>query len=181
MKNIFTIIDYKLLPFLAFPANIALFVMMMITMTDIVGRSLFNAPIMGSIEVTQIALAIMIVCAFPLVIRDEAHISVDLLDAWVPRWLVPWRQLCIHLMAVVALSLLTWQIYKYADRAFRYGDVTEFLRVPRGYILSTMTLMGGVSVVSSLARVIHYVFVIAGWQPLEAKHDNEHLKEMPHD
>lgn len=181
MKKIRNTIETKLLPLLAFPANVALFVMMIITIADIVGRSVFNTPIMGSIEVTQIALAIMIVCVFPLVIRDETHISVDLLDNMIPRWVVPWRQLCIHLMAVIALSLLTWQIYKYADRAFRYGDVTEFLRVPRGYILAIIAVMGAVSVLSSLLRVLHYIAVITGRQSIEISSNDTPFEDVEHD
>lgn len=152
----------KLLSLLVYPTNLALFVMMMITVVDIIGRSVFNAPIMGSVEVTQVSLAIMIVCAFPLIVRDEEHISVDLLDHFIPRWLTPYRQLCIHLMSAVAVSLLTWQLYKYAVRAFRYGDVTEFLRIPIGYVLAIMAFMGAVSVLSSVLRVWYYLGVILG-------------------
>lgn len=161
MKKSTNIFD-KLLTLLAYPTNLALFVMMMITVVDIIGRSVFNAPIMGSVEVTQVSLAIMIVCAFPLIVRDEGHISVDLLDNFIPRWLTPYRQLCIHLMSAVAVSLLTWQLYKYAVRAFRYGDVTEFLRIPIGYVLAIMAVMGAISVFSSLLRVWHYFGVILG-------------------
>lgn len=157
MTNKLLNLNDKLLSLLVFPANIALFTMMMITIADIIGRSVFNAPVLGSVEVTQIALVVMIVCAFPLVVRDESHISVDLLDNVFPTWLVPWRQIAIHLIAAVSLSLLTWQLYKYANRAFRYGDVTEFLRFPRGYIYAMMALMGGVSVLSSLLRLFYYV------------------------
>lgn len=157
MNKKFLTLNDKLLSWLILPANIALFTMMMITITDIVGRSLFDAPVLGSVEVTQISLAVMIVCAFPLAVHDESHISVDLLDNVFPRWLVPWRQIVIHIIAAIALSLLTWQLYKYANRAFRYGDVTEFLRFPRGYVYAVMALMGGVSVLSSLLRMLSYV------------------------
>lgn len=152
----------KLLSLLTFPANLALFIMMMITVVDIIGRSVFNAPILGSVEVTQVSLAVMVVCAFPLIVHDESHISVDLLDNIIPRWLAPWRQLCVHLMSAVVLSLLTWQLYKYAARAFRYGDVTEFLRIPIGYVLAVMAFMGAVSVLVCLLRVWHYVRVVFG-------------------
>ncbi len=152
----------KLLLILTFPANLALFVMMMVTVFDIIGRSVFNTPIMGSIEITKIALAIMIVCAFPLIVRDEGHISVDLLDSIVPKWLMPLRQLCVHFASALAIALLTWQLYKYAVRAFRYGDVTEFLRIPLGYVLAVMVVMGVISVFSSLLRVWHYVGVTLG-------------------
>lgn len=162
----------RLLSLLVFPANLALFVMMMITVADIIGRSVFNSPILGSVEVTKIALAIMIVCAFPLIVRDEGHISVDLLDNFIPQWLVPWRQLSIHLMSVIAISLLTWQLYKYTLRAFRYGDVTEFLRIPLGYVLAVMAIMGAVSVFSSLLRVWHYAEMVLG------RHSQESIKPI---
>lgn len=155
-------INNRILSLLVYPANLALFTMMMVTIANIVGRSVFNKSVMGSVEITQISLAIMIVCAFPLAVQEESHISVDLLDNFIPSWLVPWRQVGIHLIATVALSLLTYQLYKYAERAFRYGDVTEFLRIPISYVYAVMALMGGVAVLSSILRSLHYVSLIFG-------------------
>lgn len=181
MKRYLNFIDNKFLPLFAIPANIALFVMMMITMIDIAGRTFFGKPIMGSIEVTQISLAIMIVCAFPLLIRDEAHISVDLLDNFIPRWIVPWRQLIIHLIATIALLFLSWQVYRYADRAFQYGDVTEFLRMPRGIIFGIIAFMGIVSAISSLVKVIYYLGIIIRIQPAQTDIDFSKVEDKQHD
>ncbi|MGY0398608.1 MAG: TRAP transporter small permease [Ostreibacterium sp.] len=166
MKKIQSFLLKKyLFSILVLSTNIALFVMMMITVADIILRSLLNAPITGSIEITQFSLAIMIVCAFPMLVWDESHISVDLLDNIIPQWVVPWRQLVIHLVAVIALSLLTLQLYQYGQRASRYGDVTEFLRIPKGYALYMMSAMGGVTVLMSGLRFFYYLSIILGGQP----------------
>jgi len=142
------------LPVLTWLTNIALLVMMLITVVDVLCRSL-NAPILGSIELTQYALTMMVVSAFPIVITDEDHISVDLLEPVIPQLLAVWRDIFIHLLAAIAFIMITAFLYKLSGRAFRDGEMTMFLHLPKGYILSFMALMGCVAALSSIMRAIH--------------------------
>lgn len=173
MNCLFDFIEKRLLSLIAWPAMLALFVMMMVTIIDIVGRSLLNLPIRGSVEITEMALAIMIVFIFPLVVWQETHISVDLLDNVIPRWIVSWRQLFIHASAAIVLFFLSKQLFKYAGRAISYGDVTEFLRIPKGYIFYAMSAMGFVSMGVSALLSIKYALVIVRPQfnEQEIRHD----------
>lgn len=147
-------IEYKLLPILNWPAMLMLFAMMMITVFDVIGMKLFDSPLKGSIELTQMALAAMIFCVFPLVCWDEAHISVDLLDRFVPRPIVLIRRIAIHFAAAVVLVLLSLKLQDFAVRSMRYGDVTEFLRIPTGYLIYVMAGMGWLSAAISVLKAV---------------------------
>ena len=153
-------IERVLLPVLSWPAMLMLFAMMMITVCDVIGIKIIGSPLKGGIELTQLSLAVMIFCTFPLVCWDEAHVSVDLLDRFVPQTLVFLRRIVIHLMAAVALVLLSLKLQDFAARSMRYGDVTEFLRIPLGYLVYVMAGMGWLSAVISLLKA--FVIIQAG-------------------
>ena len=57
-----------------------LFLLMLLTLIDVVGRYGFNAPVNGSYEITELLLAAIIFSALPLVSAKDAHITVDLID-----------------------------------------------------------------------------------------------------
>ena len=57
-----------------------LFLMMMITAVDVVGRYVFNKPLAGGFEVTEMMLAALIYCGLPLVSQRREHIVIDTFD-----------------------------------------------------------------------------------------------------
>ena len=59
---------------------VVLFLMMMITAVDVAGRYLFNRPIAGGFELTEILLAALIYCGLPLVSARREHIVIDTFD-----------------------------------------------------------------------------------------------------
>lgn len=63
-----------------------LLVLMLITLVDVVGRYGFNSPVNGSFEITELLLAAIIFSALPLVVAKDQNITVDLIDAFVPRF-----------------------------------------------------------------------------------------------
>ncbi|SFC01066.1 TRAP-type C4-dicarboxylate transport system, small permease component [Marinospirillum celere] len=145
-------------------AGISLLSMMLITTVDVLGRFFFNAPLLGAIELMQLALAIVIFCAFPIVCWKEEHISIDLLDTWVPAWVVPWRQLVINGLCAFALYIMAGRIQVFANRAFSYGDVTEFLKIPMGYLIVLMAVMAWIAAVLCALRAFTYIPEIFGYK-----------------
>jgi len=58
-----------------------LFLMMIITAVDVVGRYVLNQPLPGGFEMTEMALAVLIYAALPLVSMRREHIVIDTLDS----------------------------------------------------------------------------------------------------
>ena len=54
--------------------------MMLVTAVDVAGRYLFNKPIAGGFELTEILLAALIYCGLPLVSARRDHIVIDTFD-----------------------------------------------------------------------------------------------------
>lgn len=146
--------DKGLVALLRWPAIFAILAMMMVTVVDVFARSFLGEPLKGSIELTQLLLGLMVFAAFPIVVWRQQHICVDLFDNFIPSWFVAWRQFIINAAAVLAMILLAKQFGKLAARAISYGDVTEFLRIPKFYLLYAMMALAWVSAVMSALRAL---------------------------
>ncbi|WP_355660526.1 TRAP transporter small permease [Halomonas salifodinae] len=138
-------------------AGATLFALMLLTTADVTGRYFFNNPILGTVELTQLMLAAVVFLSLPVVCWREAHISVDLLDAVFPRSLIWFRQLVVNGVCCAALWVMTRRVWALGERAFAWGDVTEFLRLPLGYLIYLMALMLGLSALLLALRALGYL------------------------
>ncbi|GAA3540553.1 TRAP transporter small permease [Zobellella aerophila] len=142
---------------LTFIAGSSLFAMMLLTFADVVGRNLFNHPIVGAIELLQVLLALMLFSAFPLVTWKEEHICVDLLDSRFPARWVNLRQLAINLLCAVALGLVAMRNWELAGRSLDYQEMTDMLGIPLGYVTYFIAVMGGLAALLTLGNGILYL------------------------
>ncbi|WP_416138707.1 TRAP transporter small permease [Halomonas sp. HK25] len=138
-------------------AGATLFGMMLLTTADVSGRYFFNSPILGAVELTQLMLAALVFLSLPVVCWRQEHVSVDLLDAIFPVRLIWVREVVVNLVVTVALWAMAQRVWALAERAFDWGDVTEFLRIPRGYLIGLIATMLALSALLTLARAVLYL------------------------
>lgn len=100
------------------------------TMLDVVLRWLFNRPIKGLIDVTELAVVVVLAACFPVVIAQRGNITIRFLGAAagprVARWLDAFGSLA--LLAFVAL--VSWQLVAYTAELAASGRTTWLLRLP---------------------------------------------------
>jgi TRAP-type transport system small permease protein len=138
-------------------AGATLFALMLLTTADVTGRYFFNSPILGTVELTQLMLAAVVFLSLPVVCWREEHISVDLLDSVFPPRLIWIRQVIVNLIITAALWVMARRVWALAERAFEWGDVTEFLRIPRGYLIGLIAIMLVISALLTLGRAVLYL------------------------
>ncbi|MFW3616998.1 MULTISPECIES: TRAP transporter small permease [Halomonadaceae] len=138
-------------------AGATLFAMMLLTTADVAGRFFFNSPILGTVELTQLMLAAVVFLSLPVVCWREEHVSVDLLDTIFPARLIWIRQLLVNLIVTAALWVMASRVWALGARAFQWGDVTEFLRIPVGYLIYLIAAMLAVSALLTLLRAVRYL------------------------
>ena len=138
---------------LGIAASAILFCMMTLTFVDVVLRYVFNRPLRGGFEVTELMLLALIFAGLPLVTHAGEHVTMDLID----RWLSPRaRNALSRLMEAVSAALmfaLTWFMWIKAQRIAGYGDTTDVLRIAVGPFVYFMTAMIALSGLIHLARV----------------------------
>jgi TRAP-type C4-dicarboxylate transport system permease small subunit len=134
-------------------AALLLFSLMMLTTVDVVSRYIFNWPLRGGFEVTELLLLTLIFAGLPLASRGGEHVTLDFIDRALPptgRRLL--RQLVDFVCGVIILGL-AWRVWVKADKISAYGDTTEVLRLPVGPFVYFMALMVAVTGVVHLAKV----------------------------
>jgi len=131
---------------LGLAASAILFCMMTLTFVDVVLRYVFNRPLRGAFEVTELMLLVLIFAGLPLVTHANEHVTMDLID----RWLSPrLREALTRMTEAISAALmftLTWFMWIKAQRIAGYGDTTDVLRIAVGpfvYFMVAMILLSG--------------------------------------
>ena len=130
-------------------ASAILFAMMLLTVVDVVARYVFNRPLRGAFEVTELMLLVLIFAGLPLVSFADEHAVMDFID----RVLRPRSQRrlerFVQLLNAAFMFLLTWLVWLKANRIWGYRDTTDVLRIVYGPFVYFM------AVTLALAGVIH--------------------------
>ena len=127
-----------------------------VTCVDVIGREVFRAPIKGADELTVVFMAISVYAVFGSITWRENHVCVDLIDMVWPKPLVGARQIALNLVAAAFMTAVTWRVWIVAGRLWDDGEVTEYLRIPRGALAYVFAVMCGIAVLCLLANCIRY-------------------------
>jgi TRAP-type C4-dicarboxylate transport system permease small subunit len=135
-------------------AALLLLGLMLLTTVDVVSRYIFNWPLRGAFEITELLLLTLIFAGLPLASRAGEHVTLDFID----RPLAPsgrrlLRRLIDLLCGAIVLGL-AWRVWAKADKIAAYGDTTEVLRLPVSPFVYVMALMVAITGVVHLAKAI---------------------------
>ena len=137
-------LDVPLQHALGLASAVVLFLMMMTTAVDVGGRYLFNKPLAGGFELTEIMLAALIYCGLPLVSARREHIVIDTFDGFFSRRLRRGLDIVAEVVCAAALAGVGFLIFKRALRVSEYADTTSVLKLPLApvvYLMATMIVI----------------------------------------
>jgi TRAP-type C4-dicarboxylate transport system permease small subunit len=129
-------------------ASTILLAMMLLTFVDVVARYVFNRPLRGAFEVTELMLLVLIFAGLPLVSFTDEHAVMDFIDRALGRRARDLQRV-VHVASAAFMFLLTWLTWLKADRIWAYRDATDVLRIVYGPFVYFMAVTLG------LAGVIH--------------------------
>ena len=138
-----------------------LFSMMVLTFIDVWGRYIFNAPVPGGFEITELMMATLIFAGLPLVTLNDEHISVDLIDQFFPRSLLRWRDALVGILCTVMVAVLSHRMWLKAQEQAEYGDMTAALYIPVAPVTYFM------AVTSALTCVL---LIVLTWAKFTGRH-----------
>ena len=122
-------------------AAILLFCLMAVTTVDVIGRYLFNIPLRGGFEMTELLLLTLIFAGLPLVSRADEHVTMDFIDGMLGERGRQFIRRFVDLLCGAILVGLAWRVYIKAGKIAGYGDTTDILRIPVGPFVYLMALM----------------------------------------
>jgi TRAP-type C4-dicarboxylate transport system permease small subunit len=134
---------------LGIAASAILFLMMCLTFVDVVARYVFNRPIRGGFEVTELLLLVLIFAGLPLVSHADEHVTMDFVDRVLKPRARAWLSRLVDLLVAALMFFMCWQVIIKAGRIASYGDATDVLRIVYGPFVYFSAAMIG------LAGLIH--------------------------
>jgi TRAP-type C4-dicarboxylate transport system permease small subunit len=139
---------------------VILFLMMLLTFSDVMGRY-FVVPIMGTYELTELGLALMVFFSLGMTQIHKEHTAIGLL---VDRFSLRTQALIdtvIYLISLILILVTTWQLLQYAGILKAGNYETGDLRLPVyifvmvgavGLLIYSLTLLVGLF--KSLHRMV---------------------------
>jgi TRAP-type C4-dicarboxylate transport system permease small subunit len=129
--------------------------LMLLTAADVVGRYIFNWPIRGAFEITELLLLALIFAGLPLASRADEHVTLDFIDMVLgPRGRLLLRRLS-HLVCGLLILGLAWRVWIKAGKIAGYGDTTEVLRLPVSPFVYFMAIMVLATAIVHLGKVVY--------------------------
>ena len=129
-----------LLRFAALAGGLALFAIMLLVSVSVFYRYVLGQPILGSQELVQIGMSVVVMLAMPYTALTGQHIRVDIFDN---RLGSAGRFLCDLVARVISIAVLFVLIRKTWDKALdahEYGDVTNMIEIPVWIAYGSITI-----------------------------------------
>ncbi|UCE31225.1 MAG: TRAP transporter small permease [Burkholderiales bacterium] len=128
-----------------------LFAMMLLTFVDVAGRYLFSSPLPAAYELVAFTMPCIIFCALPGINLRDGHVTIDLLDTFVPYALRRSQRVTVHLVSAAVMLFIAWQLAARARDHLRFEQVTDELYLP---LWPFSTMMSVLSVVASITLLV---------------------------
>jgi TRAP-type C4-dicarboxylate transport system permease small subunit len=135
-------------------ASAILLGMMLLTFVDVVGRYVFNRPLRGAFEVTELMLLVLIFAGLPLVSYAGEHALMDFVDRLLGARPQRLLERLVQAACAAVMLLLAWLVWLKADRIWAYRDATDVLRIVYGPFVYFMAVMIGLAGVIHLYRAV---------------------------
>jgi TRAP-type transport system small permease protein len=135
-------------------AAVLLFGLMALTTADVIGRYIFNWPLRGAFEITELLLLTLIFAGLPLASRADEHVTLDFIDMLLGTGGRRLLRRLIDLVCGVIILGLAWRVWIKAGKIAGYGDTTEVLRLPVGPFVYFMAAMVAITGVVHLVKVV---------------------------
>ena len=119
----------RLSTYLAYLGSFSLFIMMCLTIADVVGRK-FNRPILGAFELTEFLVLVLIFSFLAYAQAHKAHINVDLFMMFIPEKFKNFIELFNHITCLAIMILITWTGFEKAVEVMEAGEASPNLNVP---------------------------------------------------
>lgn len=113
----------------------------LVTVLDVVGRYLFNSPLPGGTELTELLVMAVIFAGLPAICLDDGHVTVDMFVGRL-RGAGAMAQLTIaRAFVAVVLGLVAWRLFVQGLRLMASTQTTVYLHVPLGPVAMAAALL----------------------------------------
>jgi TRAP-type transport system small permease protein len=138
--------------------SLVLFGLMTITCIDVIGRYLFDNPLIGSVELTELLMGCLIFSSLPIITWRREHINVDITDAFIPLQVKKARNHLFNIVIAISLFVIGKKVWDLASRSQRYDEITEYLEIPIYYFTYFFAVTCWLTAIASIVLVLTEIF-----------------------
>ena len=123
------------------------FMLMMITFVDVLGRDLFNASLPASYEITRLTLGMMVFVALPLVSANDEHVTIGLFNGMFNEPAARRKRFAVSLFVSFLCVIWFHELWVQAGALYQQNERLMFLKIrlaPFVYAMSALTMLTAV-------------------------------------
>lgn len=133
--------------------------LMLLTFIDVIGRYFLGQPVPGGHVLVQCLVCLLVFTGLPLVVLDDEHLRVRLLDGRMTQRQRKWRDFAVKLVIVGALAILAgqmfWQTAYFSDN----GEYFESIRIPVSWMAGYAAVATGIAVLFAVGNLFAEPYV----------------------
>ncbi len=136
---------------------VGLAVIMVLTFCDVIGRYVFNAPIVGTVEVTELLMGMMVYLGVGLTTHGRGHIRVDIVINLLPPRVQALLDVLTLALSIVLISLVCWHLWLKAGATVEKNDLTQIWEWPvwpAAYVIAAASLLMVTSMLLQLGQAM---------------------------
>lgn len=147
----------------AYLSGILLIGIMLLVATAVFFRYFLHQPILGSQEIVQLGMVLVVMLAIPSTAAHDMHIRVDLFDKVLGVTGRFFADLLSRVFGICVLSLMVWRCILKAADTYEYADTTNMLALPLWPIYAVIAVGMGLYALILLLEIL-YQFKTRGAQ-----------------
>ncbi len=128
-----------------------LIVLMLLTFVDVIGRYFLGQPLPGGHVLVQCLVCLLVFTGLPLVVIDDEHLRVRLIDRRMTQGQRKWRDFAVKLVIVGALAVLAGQMFWQTAYFSGNGEYFESIRIPLSWMAGYAAVTTGIAVLFAVA------------------------------
>ncbi|MCB5945905.1 TRAP transporter small permease [Acidocella sp. KAb 2-4] len=130
-----------------------------VTVLNVVMRNVFGKPLIGSDDIIQLILPVLIFAALPLVTANESHFSVNILVDRLKGRVRSLQSNIVRGVTLISVCLIVYELIEETQSLYAGGVTTNVLNVSMGPLFWILT---GLSVVTGLLVFMNILITILG-------------------
>ena len=100
---------------------VSLLVMTLFITVDVLGRYLFNSPMLGVDHISAYLLVVLVFTGFAYAFKTEAHIKVDVITSRLPKMIEQRLELGVYVVGIIGTAVIFWHGLRMALTSFKMG------------------------------------------------------------
>lgn len=127
------------------------------TINVLVMRKLLNNPVVGTEDLMILALVVVAAISIPFGGRVGAHIEIEVLERFFPRWFDFASRVILRAIGAVLMAVMALQLVEAGHSAVRFGETTQQLLIsyaPFYYILAGCVALYALVLIADIVQLL---------------------------